>query len=57
MELEPAVERILAGVERNEALILLPSYAKFFWHLLRWCPWLMEPLGRRAMRKFRRIRK
>ena len=53
MELAPAVERILRGVERNEALIVFPFYAKLAWRLLRWFPFLAPPLGRKLMRDFR----
>jgi len=57
MPLAPAVERIVAGVERNEAVIVFPFHARFLWRLLRWLPWLSKPLERKALRDFRTIRK
>jgi NAD(P)-dependent dehydrogenase (short-subunit alcohol dehydrogenase family) len=57
MPLAPAIERIVDGVERNEAMIVFPGHARFLWRLLRWLPMLSRPLERRALRDFRRIRK
>jgi short-subunit dehydrogenase len=57
MPLAPAVERIIAGVERNEATIVFPFYARLLWLLLRWLPGLSRPLERKALRDFRTIRK
>lgn len=49
MELAPAVDRILRGVERNEALIVFPAYARLLWRLLRWAPWLAPSLRRKLV--------
>lgn len=57
MPLAPAIERIIAGVERNEAMIVFPFHARFLWRLLRWLPALSAPLERKALRDFRTIRK
>jgi NAD(P)-dependent dehydrogenase (short-subunit alcohol dehydrogenase family) len=57
MPLAPAIERIVAGVERNEAVIVFPGHARFLWLLLRWLPALSRPLERKALRDFRAIRK
>jgi NAD(P)-dependent dehydrogenase (short-subunit alcohol dehydrogenase family) len=57
MPLAPAVERIVAGVERNEAVIVFPSHARILWRLLRWLPGLSRPIERKALREFREIRK
>jgi hypothetical protein len=57
MPLAPAIERIIAGVERNEAMIVFPFHARFLWRLLRWLPALSAPLERKALRGFRTIRK
>jgi NAD(P)-dependent dehydrogenase (short-subunit alcohol dehydrogenase family) len=57
MPLEPALELIIAGVERNEALIVFPFHARLLWRLLRWFPGLGRPLERKALAQFRRIRK
>ncbi len=56
IELAPAIGAILAGVERNDALIVLPFYARLLWRLMRWFPFLGAPLGRKAMADFRRLR-
>jgi NAD(P)-dependent dehydrogenase (short-subunit alcohol dehydrogenase family) len=50
MDLAPAIERILHGVERNQAVIVFPGYARLLWRLLRWAPWLAVPLRRRLVR-------
>ncbi len=56
IELAPAIESILAGVERNDALIVLPFYARLLWRLMRWLPFLAAPVNRRAMARFRLLR-
>lgn len=56
IELAPALQGILAGVERNDALIVLPFYARLLWRLMRWFPSLAGPIGRRAVADFRRLR-
>ena len=56
IELAPAIAGILAGVERNDALIVLPFYARLLWRLMRWFPFLAGPLNRKAMADFRRLR-
>jgi len=56
LELAPAIEGILAGMARNDALIVLPFYARLVWRLLRWFPFLAVPLNRKAMAGFRRLR-
>ena len=57
MPLAPAIERIVAGVERNESVIVFPFHARFLWLLLRLMPGLSARLERRALRDFRRIRR
>jgi short-subunit dehydrogenase len=57
MPLQPALEQIIAGVERNDALIVFPFHARLIWRLLRWFPALGRPLERRALADFRKIRK
>jgi NAD(P)-dependent dehydrogenase (short-subunit alcohol dehydrogenase family) len=54
--LAPAIQGILAGVERNDALIVLPFYARLLWRLLRWFPFLAGPVNRKAMAQVRRLR-
>jgi NAD(P)-dependent dehydrogenase (short-subunit alcohol dehydrogenase family) len=53
MELAPAIDLILRGVERNEAVIVFPFYARLLWRLLRWFPLLARPLRRRLILAFR----
>lgn len=57
MALEPALDQIIAGVERNAELIVFPFHARLLWRLLRWFPALARPLERKALADFRRIRK
>jgi NAD(P)-dependent dehydrogenase (short-subunit alcohol dehydrogenase family) len=57
MPLAPAIERIVAGVERNHAVMVFPKHAQFLWHLLRWFPFLSAPLENKALADFRTIRK
>jgi NAD(P)-dependent dehydrogenase (short-subunit alcohol dehydrogenase family) len=51
-----AVGPILRGVERKQAVIVLPFYARFFWWLFRIHPGLAGLLGLKTIRDFRRIR-
>ena len=57
MPLEPAIGRIVAGVERNEELIVFPFHARLLWRLTRWLPALGRPMGRKALGEFRKIRR
>lgn len=52
-----AVERILKGVDRNEAVIVFPFYARLFWWLFRLRPALMRSSGLRFIREFRKLRR
>ena len=54
--LATAIEDILAGVERNDALIVFPFYARLLWRLMRWFPVLHTLVGRKAISGFRRLR-
>jgi short-subunit dehydrogenase len=51
-----AAERILAGLERNSAVIVFPFYARLFWWLQRLHGALLAPLGRRLIRDLRALR-
>ena len=57
MALEPAIARIVAGVERNEPIIVFPFHARLIWRLVRWFPAFGRRLERRALSEFRRIRR
>ena len=49
MDLAPAIDRILRGVGRNEAVIVFPAYARLLWRLLRWFPSAGPPLRRKLV--------
>ena len=51
-----AARRILKGIARNEAVIVFPGYAKFFWWLERFNRNLGLPLSRRLIRDIRKLR-
>lgn len=50
---EKAARRILAGVERNQAVITFPLYARLLWWLSRVHPALVAPIHRRILRHVR----
>lgn len=54
---EDAAQRILAGVARNDAIVIFPGYV----HVLRWldrlAPGLLFQAGLKAVRDFRKVRK
>ncbi len=52
-----AAQKILAGVERNKAIIVFPGYARLFWWLYRLSPRTVAPLGRQTIRDFRKLRR
>lgn len=56
MEVGEAVRQILRGVERNQALIVLPGYARFLWRLARLFPGMPLWLNRKTVRDFRKRR-
>lgn len=53
---EPAVRALLRGVERNEALVVYPRYARVLWGLYRLWPGLLEPLARDTLKTVRAAR-
>ena len=53
---ELAATQILAGVERNQAIISFPGYARWLWRAYRCWPALLEILGRKQIRDLRRVR-
>jgi len=57
MSAERAAARILRGVERNEAVIVFPFYARLLWWLGRINGALMAPLHRRVIADFRAVRR
>lgn len=57
MPLEPAIANIVAGVERNDALIVFPFHARLIYLLLRWFPSISRSQERKMLGEFRRVRK
>lgn len=57
LELDPTVEKLLQGVAKNKALVVLPAYGKVLWFLTRLSPTMMTFLGRSAINNFRKQRK
>ncbi len=51
-----AAQKILRGIERNQAVIVFPGYARFVWWLFRLDARLLAPQGRDLIRKFRKLR-
>ncbi len=56
LETDVAARRILAGVARNQPLIIFPLYARVVWWLYRMRPTLLHPLGVKLIRNLRRLR-
>lgn len=59
VRLVPAVEAarvILKGVERNEAIIVFPFYARLLWWLVRLNPGALRGLNRRTLANLRALR-
>ena len=56
MEVSPAARAILRGVERNDAIIVFPGHAIWLWRLSRLDPGLLNSLGFKIVRDFRKIR-
>ena len=56
MEVSKAAGAILRGVERNEAIIVFPSHALWLWRLSRLRPSLLNGIGSKMVRDFRKIR-
>lgn len=51
---EGLIERVVAGLARNEALIVYPFYARVLWWVYRWMPWATRSKGLAQVRKIRR---
>jgi len=51
---EGLIPRVFAGLERNEALIVYPSYAKALWWVWRLFPWATKWKGLAQISKIRR---
>ena len=56
METDTAARRILAGVARNQAVIVFPLYARVLWWVYRMRITWLNPLGFKLIRDFRRLR-
>jgi hypothetical protein len=55
MDTRRAVRIILAGVARNEAVIVFPAHARIPWWLSRINLALLEPLGRHMVKVARQM--
>ncbi len=53
VSVEGLIVRVFAGLERNEALIVYPSYAKVLWWLWRLIPWATRWKGLAQVKKIR----
>jgi NAD(P)-dependent dehydrogenase (short-subunit alcohol dehydrogenase family) len=56
IEADSAAQRILAGVARNQPLIVFPLYARMLWWVYRVRATWLNPLGMRLIRDLRRLR-
>ena len=56
LEADDAAQRILAGVARNQPVIVFPSYARILWWVYRMRVTWLNPLGLRLIRDLRRLR-
>jgi NAD(P)-dependent dehydrogenase (short-subunit alcohol dehydrogenase family) len=56
MEADSAAQRILAGVARNQPVIIFPLYARMLWWVYRMRATWLNPLGIRLIRDLRRLR-
>jgi NAD(P)-dependent dehydrogenase (short-subunit alcohol dehydrogenase family) len=56
MEADAAARRILAGVARNQPIIVFPPYARALWWVYRMRVTWLNPLGLRLIRDLRRKR-
>ena len=57
LDADRAAMRILAGVEKNDAVIVFPFYARLIWWLGRLHTALGRPLQRRLLAEFRATRR
>jgi NAD(P)-dependent dehydrogenase (short-subunit alcohol dehydrogenase family) len=48
-----AARAILRGMERDQAVIVFPRYARWLWRLTRFSPWLLAPFQRRMIQRLR----
>lgn len=56
MEADTAAQRILAGVARNQPVIIFPLYARLLWWVYRMRATWLNALGLRMIRDLRRLR-
>ena len=52
--LAETVHELVAGVDRNDEIVVLPRLARRLWWITRLAPWLMLGTVRRSIRSFRR---
>lgn len=56
LEVDDTVEKMLKGVAKNKALVVLPAYGKIMWYITRFSPALANLLGKPALKRFRQKR-
>ena len=56
IEPKKAARAILRGVRRNQSMIIFPTHAKLLWWLYRLNPYLIELIGRKMIKNFRKSR-
>lgn len=56
LELDPTVEKLLEGVVKNKALVVLPAYGKVMWWLTRLNPRVSFVINRQTLADFRKHR-
>jgi NAD(P)-dependent dehydrogenase (short-subunit alcohol dehydrogenase family) len=56
LELDPTVEKMLAGVAKNKALVVLPAYGKIVYALHRISPALANLLSKKSLGDWRKVR-
>ncbi len=57
MDVTKAANAILRGVERNKAIIVFPAHARLLWWLYRLHPSLLNPVGSKYVKDFRKVRR
>jgi NAD(P)-dependent dehydrogenase (short-subunit alcohol dehydrogenase family) len=56
MPADQCAREILRGVERNQATIVVTTFAKVLWRLHRYAPWLLSLFNKRMVKRMREAR-
>jgi len=57
MSPEKAAKKILGEVARKKGIIVFPLHARILWWLYRLCPGILDPVFKKMLSDFRRLRK